>query len=425
MADASPIKRLSAARIECLVEIPQDRFASAEEQALRELGRNAEVDGFRAGKVPIEVLREKLDPADVLAQTVHALLPGTVAALVGEHGIRPIIPPKVEILSPKPPKLKITFVERPEVKLKGIAKIKIAKKEPAVDAENVRKMVDYVLEQHQTCVAVDREARTGDRVTMDFSGRDAEKKKIDGIRTTGHRVVIGSHVLIPGFEDALAGMKAGSAKEFTLTFPAKYHAERLQGKPVTFAVTVRSVEEVSTPRLTDAFALSVLHAPSADAFREQVRASMLEQETRIESERRRHELLDAIRQATAADLAPELVSDEFRSLTEDLREQLSRQNITVEQWIAKTGKKPEEVHRDMRAQAEKRLLLRFGLGKLVEEKEIAVSDVEKQKAIDEALAEVPEKERPKLAPTFEKGGSNYERLLWQTKGEEELEEMLR
>jgi len=261
-------------------------------------------------------------------------------------------------------------------------------------------------------------------MTMNFWGEDMAGQEIEGTRTEGHQVVLGSKTLLPGFEEELVGIKKGDKKTFTLSFPEKYHAEHLQGKPVNFHVTVTKVEEVHLPELTDAFVKEHLGAESAEAFRKQVQESMRSQEENVERKRREEALLEKIQEATDVDLAPELIEEESRGMFEELVNQLQRQQISFEDWLKQSGKNPEEIQKEMTERGEKRLRLRLGMQKLIEEKEIDISDDEMTHIVQEFLTPAPEEQRKELEKAYKKGQQAYEQLRWQKKVERAMEAML-
>jgi len=425
MPAASPsVKREKNGRIECTIEFPPEKVASAEEKALAALSAAVKIPGFRPGKAPREALLEKVGGDRLLEETVRVLLPESVESLVKEHAIKTIIAPKVGIKKRDPLTIDIVFVEQPKVTMKGIEKISIDKKEPQVSDSDVEKMIHYIVEKHEKAQEVDRPAKERDRVTLDFWGADAEGKEIAPIRTQNHSVVLGSKNLIPGFEDALTGMKKGEEKSFTLTFPQKYHAKELEGKPVTFHATVTKIEEVTLPELTDAFVKEHLGAESAAELRTRVRESMLTQEQRLVRQRREQHLLDAIRKATQVDLAPELVREEEEALLEDLEAELKRQNTTVGDWMKSTGKDPKEMEKELEERAKGRLALRLGIRELIQVKNIAVTEEEMQATVADLLAPLPPKERSEVEPAYRKGERAYDQLEWQKKVEKLFEQML-
>ena len=425
MSNTPTTKRLKGGRVECTVTFSETEIAPAEEKALHELSRDIEIEGFRKGNAPMEMVRSKVNDEKLFEQTIHNLLPSTFEKLVESENIKPIIHPRVEVVSKDPLSVKIIFLEKPEVKLKGIEKIKIERKEPKVEEKEVQKMIDYVLSKHKKNTPVDRPAKTGDLMTMDFWGEDKDGKEIDGIRTEGHQVEIGSKVLIPGFEDALIGLSKGEEKAFTLTFPEKYHAEQLQNQPVTFHVTVQNIEEVHLPELTDEFAQKELQSKDSADFKKQIEDSMLQQEITMEDQRRERILMDEIAKCTTVELADELVDEETKQMLGEFSQQLQQQGLTLETWLKQSGKKPEEVMKDMKEQSITRLKLRLGMQKLIEEKNIDISDEEMNMVIQDFLSQANPEQRAEAEAGYQKGAQAYEQLKWQKCVEKALSEMLK
>lgn len=398
-----------------------EQEALSQEKAIRKLGASITIEGFRPGTAPADLLKEKIHEGALFEETVRGLLPDTFEQLVTEHTIRPIVAPKVEIAGNTPLTVKVTFIEKPSVTLKGADKIKVKIKEVSLKEGAVDQMINYVLGQHQQSKTVDRPAKKGDRITMDFWGEDTEKKEVEGIRSQGHQAVIGSKVLLPGFEDELVGMKKGECKDFTLTFPEKHQAQELRGKPVTFHVTVQQVEEVSLPELTDTFVQEHMQADSVAAFRQEVEDSMRGQESEMERKKAEEEAMEKIREAVQVDLAEELVEDEQRMMFEDIQSQLSRQGLSMEDWLKNTGKTAEQAAKEIKEQSEKRLALRLGLAALVEKRQIEISDEEMEIGITTLLSPLSDDERNKFAAAYAKGQNAYEQLKWQKKVEKLLD----
>jgi len=422
--DATPIKRLKGNRAVCTVTFTTEQIAPAEEAALTKLAGALKIEGFRPGKVPPDVAREQVDPGQLLEETIRTLMPETFKTLVEEHELKPIAPPKVDAKSRDPLMLEITFVEYPEVKVKGGSKIKVEKKEIKVEAKDRDRMVEYLLTQHQKTKEVDRAAKEGDQLTMDFWGEDTEGKELAGIRTTGHQIVLGSKMLVPGFEEELTGIKKDESKTFTLTFPKEYHAEALAGKPVTFHVTVTKVEEVEKPDLTDAFVKEKLGAESKEDLFKKLEESMRSQEEQIARKGREEELLQKIREATVVELAPELIEEEEHDILEQFAKQLEQRNMTLEQWLTQSKKEPQVLKEDMHKQAEQRLTLRFGIQKLAEDLKVDLSDEDMEKAVEAFLAPLSKEEREKVAPNYQKDFQGWHQLKWQKRLEKLIDLLL-
>jgi len=425
MSNTPTIDRQDSGKVVCTVSFTKEQTSASKEKAIQKLGASVKIDGFRQGSIPSDVLKEKIDPAQLFEETVRELLPKTFTELVQEHGIKPIVPPKVEIASDNPITVKVTFVERPTVKVKGAFKLSVKVKKKDVEEKDVQEMMDYILKQHQTSKVVDRTVKDGDRVTIDFWGETLDGKEIEGIRTTGHQVVIGSKVLLPGFEDELIGLKKDDKKDFTLTFPEKHQAEELRGKPVSFHVTMNTVEELTLPELTDEFAKKHLQVESVADFKKNVKESMSKQEEDLQKRNTEEEAFEKIREATTVKLLPELVDDEKHSLLEDLMRQLERQDMNMEDWMKRAGKTKEQVEKDLTDQAEKRLTLRLGISALIDERGIDVTDEEMKKSIETLVSPLSAEERLKIAPNYAKGEQAYEQLHWQKRVEKLLSEIIK
>lgn len=423
MATTPSIKRLKAGRVECLVSFTEEQSRAAERKALERLSAEVEVPGFRKGKVPPEMAKEKIREDRLFEETIHHLLPEAFDSLVKEHEIKPIIRPRVEAQSRNPLTVKITFVEKPKVAVKE-KKINTEKKDRPVDEKDVQKMVDYMLDKHKETAEVERASKEGDLITMDFHG-EMDGKEVEGTRTKGHQVEIGSKTLIPGFEENLKDLKKGDTKSFSVTFPEKYHAEHLQGKPVTFHVAVSGVQSVKRPELNDKFAKSALQSESAEDFLKQIRTTMQAEEEQIERNRRERALFDSIVEATDVELAPELLDEEVKGLIEEFSGQLERQGMNLEQYITQTKVTPEKFMTDMKSQAEKRLKLRLGIEELVVSRGITVTEEDEEKAVQEMVARAPKGQESQIHEAYRKGSNAREQLIWQQKVEQLISSLLK
>ena len=424
MSPQITIKKLPKARVECRAEFSAEESAAAEKRALEALSNSMNLPGFRPGKAPADMVKAKADPEALLEETVRVLLPDVMKAAIEEHKILPIIPPAAAIEKTDPLTMVLTLVERPKVSVKE-GKINVEKKETKIEEKDIDRMIDSLMTEHQIATAVERAAKHGDRLMLDVRGEDDKGTLIPGSEMKDRPVVIGSKALIPGFEDQLVGLKTGDKKSFPLKFPEKYHAEHLAGTPVTFHVDVKTIEEVKSPELTDTFVKEKFQLENAKALRDRIQSGMADQENRIEQQRREGALFEAILKATSVDLAEELIEDEFRVLLQDFAGTLKEQSMTLEQWMKKSGKTPEDLEKDLRKRGTDRLTLRMGIQQLMEDKKIEVSDEDMHKAIQELVSQFDAEKRLEIAPMYAKGQRNYEQMKWQLMVEKLMEELLK
>lgn len=424
MPTISTPKKLKQSRVQCTVTFTQDEVKKAEDRVVERAGQSMNLPGFRPGKAPVEMVRAKLDPEQMNEEVVRMLLPQVLDSIFKDHKVTPIIPPKVDLESKEPMKVTITFVERPEVKVKGADKINVSKTEIKADEKDFNRMLDYLKQQYRTMSAVDRAAKMDDQITMDFFGV-MDGKEVEGTRANDYKIILGSKTLIPGFEEELVGLKKGDTKTFTVTFPADYHAEALKGKPVAFTVSIKLVEEVKSPEFTDAFVKEHHLGESFADLKKRIQDSLREQEERMDRGRREKELFEAIRSATTIDLAPELIAQEERTILDEIAENLAREQMTLEDWLKKSDRTWEKMRDEVKDEATKRLTLRFGIQQMMADRNVTVTDEEMKAAIDEQLSQLEPEERLKRAAMFAKGSDSYDQLHWRKRVEKMVEDLLK
>ncbi|HVW66931.1 MAG TPA: trigger factor [Candidatus Peribacteraceae bacterium] len=418
------IERLPKSRVTATLVFTPEEKQRAENQALQNMGSRTEIKGFRVGHAPADAIRARFSEEQILEETVRVLMQGQLTQIVTENQISPVIPPKIELQSRDPLTVKITFVERPEVKMKNLDSLKIEKKSTKADPKDVQRVIDSALNDHRTRTAVDRAAKENDMVTINFFATDDQNKEIQGMRAEGYEALIGSKTLLPGFEDQLVGLKKGDQKSFTLTLPDKFQVEELRNKPATFHVTVTNVEETHLPEFNDAFAKEKLNAPSAAEFKALVEKSIEGQEEQFDRMRRERELMEEIKKRTDVEIADELLDEEMRSLVQEWSDRLEQQGSTIEEALKRENRTVQQAEEDLKKQAEERWKLRLGMAKIIEEKAVSVSDEEVNHAFEHFLERVPEEQRPAATQEFQSHGTLYDELRWQALVEKVMEMLL-
>lgn len=424
MSNQITVERLPKNRAVCTVVVDESEYAPAEAEALQMFSNKIEIKGFRPGNAPVEMIRERVPADQLFEEAIRLLLRRVMPQIAEEQKLSPVIPPQVEVESRLPLKLKITFVERPVVTVKDPASIKIEKKELKADPKDVQRVLDSVLQDHRKTEEVDRPAATGDELTLDFHADDDKGVDIAGLRAESYSALIGSKTLLPGFEDELIGLKKGDNKTFTLTLPEKFQAEELRGKQAVFHVTVKKVEQVTLPELNDAFAKEKLQAETADAFRAMVEQSIVSQEEQFERMNRERMLMDEIRKRTTVEIADELVEEEVRGMVDEWAGRLEQQGKTIAAVLEEQKKKPEDVEKEMRQQAEDRWKLRLGIAKLIEENKIDVTKEELDTAFQVFLNNVPDDQKSRATGEWEQRGSMFEEIRWRTMVDKLIGKML-
>jgi trigger factor len=236
------------------VELPAESIEKEVDSRLQRVGRTAKIKGFRPGKVPAKVVRQRYGK-QIREEVLGELMQKSYSEAVVQENLNPAGGPKIEADEGANPDFAYvaTFEIMPEVELKGLDKLKIERPAVEIGDADIDAMIQKLREQKADWQAVDRKSKDGDRVVCDFSGT-LDGEAIDGGQGTNVPVELGQGQMLPDFEKGLKGVIAGEETSFKVKFPKDYHAEDLQGKKVDFSVTVHSVEEQVLPEVDDDFA---------------------------------------------------------------------------------------------------------------------------------------------------------------------------
>lgn len=258
------------------VELPVERIEQEVDSRLKSVGRTAKIKGFRPGKVPPKVVRQRYGK-QIRQEVLSELMQKSWSDAVQQENLNPAGGPKIEAEGGNDGKnfaYVATFEIMPEVALRGLDKIEVEKPDVEIGDEDLDAMIDNLRRQKATWTEVDRASTEGDRVTVDFSGT-LNGELIDGGQGKNVPVVLGQGQMLPDFEKGLLGIKAGDEKSFKVKFPKDYHAEDLQGQKVEFAIETHRVEEQELPPLDDSLAeLFSVTEGGLEQFRKDVEDNM-------------------------------------------------------------------------------------------------------------------------------------------------------
>ncbi|MEQ1849333.1 MAG: trigger factor [Candidatus Peribacteraceae bacterium] len=370
---------LKQARTKAIVTFEPGERADAEAKALSRLAEKVKIPGFRPGKAPIEMLREKIKEEELLEETVRAALPDVLkAATSGEKKLAPILQPSISIESTEPLQVGVLFVEEPEVKIKNPKKLGI-KKEPVPEpsTKEIDEFVNQLLDRDRSEASVERGAKIGDLVEVAMESKHKDGSPLAELSVGKYSFTLGKEELLPELEKHLHGVKKDEKKSADVSFGKNHEIPALQGKDATVHFTIKDVREVSLPALTPEYLKNRLGAEKpVEEFKKDVAALIKSQKMESVYRQREQELLKAVRDATTVDLAPELLTAEARLVLEEFVDRLSKQKLTLEDWMQSTKKDEKTVQEELMQAAKDRLTLRFGMRAATKEQDITVSDDE-------------------------------------------------
>ena len=329
----------SDTRVKVMIAADHAELAAAEQVALKRLAKTAKVNGFRTGHVPLEIVKKHADANALAQETLDAALNRAVAEAFLSNDLQVLARPEVEIKKYVPGELLEFTAEAdvlPEVKLGNYKKLKVKKAAVNVDKKEIDEVIERIQKGLSEKKEVKRAAKIGDETVIDFVGKK-DGEAFHGGTGKDYPLVLGSNSFIPGFEDALVGLKAGDTKDVKLAFPKDYHVKDLAGQDVVFEVTVKKVNSVKLPALDDKFAAKAGPFTSMEDLRSDIKAEITAQAERRAKDDLKDELVKQLVAKSVVSVPSVLRDDQIRSLEQDLRQNLMYRGRTLEQYFKEKG----------------------------------------------------------------------------------------
>ncbi|MBI2439029.1 MAG: trigger factor [Candidatus Moranbacteria bacterium] len=387
------VKKLPQSRIELHITLSWDEWKNEKDHAAEELARESNIAGFRPGKAPRDLIEKRFGKQALLTQAAeHAVHHSYPQALAKEH-VEAIGQPEVHLgtfAEGEAMEYTVTTAVMPEVVISSwksaIEKInkEYAKQEEGVRDDEVEKELSRIAEMRAKLVTVDREARLGDNVLVDFTVSQ-QGVIIENGKSEKHPLVLGKGAFIPGFEEQLVGMKEGEEKTFELTFPDAYHAKHLAGKPATFLVKLGVVQEREIPVVNDEFVKGLGRFDSLEMLKKNIQSGILEEKKMAKKEEWRTKILDALTEKTTIEYPSILVDEETKRMIHEFESQVRSLGFHFDDYLAHAKKTQDDLKKEWEPQAKKRLAAQFVLGKLADEEEIMVSNEDIEEEMNKTL----------------------------------------
>jgi trigger factor len=380
---------------EFTVVVEAGDIAKRVETRLQEIGRQVKLPGFRPGKVPIAVLRQRYG-SSVRGEVLERAVNDSSTEAMREHKLRPALQPKVEIVSfneGKDLEYKLAVEVLPDFVPMNFAELKLERLRPDVPDAEVDQALERIAKQQRKNEPVAREAATGDIVVMDFVGT-IDGQAFPGGSGKGHRLELGSGQFIAGFEEQIVGAKAGDNRAVKVTFPADYGAADLAGKEASFAVDVTEVREV-TPQPIDESLAEAVGMENLAALREAVRAQIERDYAGMAHQKLKRQLLDRLAERHEFPVPQGMVDIELGVIWKQFEAERER---AKQQGMAEPdeGKSDEAIKAEYRPIAERRVRLGLLLSEVGRSANIQVTQEEVNRALMEEARRFPGHERKVL-----------------------------
>lgn len=344
--------------------------------------KDIKMDGFRKGQVPYDVYVKKMgvealymDAVDIAVDVLYAKL------LKDEKTIVPVATPGIDIKNINHDEIEIEFtlVSAPKVELGKHTKLGIKKEEVVVTDSQIEHELHHLQEQFVEVKELDDDAviKEGNVAVIDFEGFK-EGKAFKGGKGEDYSLEIGSHTFIPGFEEALVGLKKGDTKDVNVTFPENYHSEDLKGQPVIFKVTVKAVKERVLPEFNKEFFedLNVGGVESLEDLKKYIKENMTAERSKQIEDEYLFKCLDEVVKNSKFDIPEEMTEDETNRLVREFSEKLSYQGLKLEDYLKYINSNINDFKATLKDEANKRVGYRLIMDAIIENEKIEVSDEE-------------------------------------------------
>ena len=365
------------------LSLPLSSIQTEVDSRLKRLARTVKMDGFRPGKVPMNVVSQRYGYS-VQYEVLNDKVGEAFASAANEAKLRVAGQPRITEKEGAPEgevTFDAVFEVFPEVKMGDLSEAQVEKLSAEVNDGAIDKTVDILRKQRRSFAqrALDAAAQDGDRVTVDFEGK-LDGEPFQGGKAEDFQFLVGEGQMLKEFEDAVRGMKCGESKTFPLAFPEDYHGKDVAGKTADFLVTLKKIEAAHLPEVNDALAKSL---GIADGTVEGLRADIkknLEREVKFRlMARNKQAVMDALLTKAELDLPNSSVQSEIERLLEAARADLKQRGI-------KDADKAEIPADIFRPQAERRVRLGLVVAELVRANELHAKPEQLKSHIDELAA---------------------------------------
>jgi len=359
------------------VEVDKEKFEEAIYAAYKKNKNKISVPGFRKGKAPLKIIESMYGKSIFYEDAVDAIAPEAYAFAVEQEKLNAVGRPTIADMNITEDRvLTLTFKTAlyPEANLKQYKGLEAVKAEVVVTDKDVDDEINKVRNRNSRLVSVDREARTGDIVTIDFEGF-IDGKAFQGGKAEKFNLKLGSESFVPGFEEQIVGMKIGEEKDINITFPEDY-APEFAGKDAVFKIKLHEVKETIYPELDDEFAKDVSEFDTLEEYRKSIADKIRKEREEAANNAYKQEILQKLIDNLEADIPEEMIEERLDRMLEEYEARLRSQGLGLEDYLRMVGVSLDDFLNSGRINAENQVKVSVALKKVAELENIGVTDEE-------------------------------------------------
>ena len=340
------------------IEVAAEELEKALDSAYQKQKKQISVPGFRKGKVPRAMIEKMYGAGVFYEDAANILMQQTYAGAVDESGVDIVSRPTVEVTLGKYMGVTVTKIDT-----------SVSDEEVDAELENQRN------KNARTVTVTDRPVAEGDTAVIDFEGF-VDGVAFEGGKGENHPLEIGSHTFIDTFEDQLVGKNAGDEVEVNVTFPEKYQAADLAGKPATFKVKINEIKAKELPELDDEFAQDAAGVDTLAEYKEEIKKNLTEKKETEAKKTKEDEAIQKIIDKSKMDLPEAMIETQCETMVEEFAQRIAQSGLTMEQYLQFSGMTVDQLKDQVRPEATTRIQSSLVLEQIAKEENIEVTDAD-------------------------------------------------
>ena len=361
------------------INVSAEELEKALDSAYKKQKGQISVPGFRKGKVPRAMIEKMYGAGVFYEDAANILMQQTYPAAIDESGVDIVSRPTVDVVQIEKGKEFIYTAEvavRPEVTLGKYMGVTVTKIDTTVTDEEVDAELENQRNKNARTVTVtDRPVAEGDTAVIDFEGF-VDGVAFEGGKGENHPLEIGSHTFIDTFEDQLVGKNTGDEVEVNVTFPEKYQAEALAGKPATFKVKIYEIKPKELPELDDEFAQDAAGVDTLAEYKEELKKNLTEKKETEAKKTKEDEAIKKIIDKSKMDIPEAMINTQCETMVEEFAQRIAQSGLTMEQYLQFSGMTVDQLKEQVRPEALTRIQSSLVLEQIAKDENIEVTDAD-------------------------------------------------
>ena len=384
------VENLEKNMVKLTIEVPAEELEKAIDAAYKKQKNQISIPGFRKGKVP-RAMVEKMYGVEVFYEdAANTLMQQNYPSAVEESGVDIVSRPSIDVVQIEKGKPFIYTAEvavRPEVTLGKYMGVTVTKIDTSVSDDEVAEALEQQRNNNARTISVtDRPVAVGDTAVIDFEGF-VDGVAFEGGKGENHPLEIGSHSFIEGFEDQLVGHNAGEEVEVNVTFPEKYQAAELAGKPAVFKVKINEIKTKELPELNDEFAQDVSEFDTLAEYKEDLRKHLEVSKENDAKRAKEDEAIKKIIDKSTMELPDAMIDTQCENMINEFAQRISQSGLTMDQYMQFSGMTIDGLKEQVRPEAITRIQSSLVLEQIAKEENIEVSDDEINAEVEKMAAQ--------------------------------------